>query len=361
MKQFKRFTILFLFVSGLLIGDISAQAYQFPETQGTKRSRKVSVFDGSVLTSNCNPKLYYYRFREGDKVEFNISSKKNKKIKSIRIVQYPNFERYTNIDCTDPLKFELNVPKTGIYFIEIIGNHCLGAKRKIRLKIDRQPLHDSCANFNCDVQFRTVVDSSEVWKDETYLVRNDTAFLELLDQTIKISSQNALNGNSNLRASSFNLPEGTVSWSYYIGVGQKATQEYDNKISEYNNQLAAGIAAAEPMTALLLYGINRFLKVNEGDNVRFWISSMPAASEMFVSQGTYSPDPMTLLKQGDVINDASRMNRPAKGQVHFLMLNDNIMDPIQIKLVVKCMTVTPVHGTRRVMEIRTTTKLLPIE
>ncbi|MEY4543419.1 MAG: hypothetical protein RLZ10_1866 [Bacteroidota bacterium] len=79
MKQFKSFTISLLFFSCFLVGNISAQAYQFPDAQGTKRSKKVSVFDGSVLTRNCNPKIYYYRFREGDKVEFNISSKKKKK------------------------------------------------------------------------------------------------------------------------------------------------------------------------------------------------------------------------------------------------------------------------------------------
>ena len=103
MKKFNFFTLFLRCFCCFLIGDISAQAYQFPETKGAKRSLKVSVFDGSFLTSNCNPKIYYYRFKEGDKIEFNVSSKKNKKIKSIRVVQYPNFERYSNIDCADPV------------------------------------------------------------------------------------------------------------------------------------------------------------------------------------------------------------------------------------------------------------------
>lgn len=339
--------------------DLDAQAYQFPDRQGSKVSRKVTVFEGDLSLKSCNSRIFYYRFHKGDKIEVTAKLKKGKKLKSFRIFQYPDFEKYLTTDAEEPIKYQFQISETGVYGFEIIGANCLGSKRKLNFKVERQPLDDSLLNFNTNVTFRTVIDSNYHTEYRDFLVRRDSNVIAISDQLIKISSQNALNGNTNRRSTTIQLPEGTVSWSYYIGVGQQAAAEYDNQIKSHLNKLAAGYASIDPMTALLIYGVNRFLKVNSGDNVRFWVSNFPGAGEQFNLNGTFVNDPLTLHKTGDVINDASQLTKPLQGKVSFLMLNDNIIDPIEVRLVVKSLVVKAVYEKREIRVLTTKPRKIP--
>jgi hypothetical protein len=172
----------------------------------------------------------------------------------------------------------------------------------------------------------------------------------VVDQTTKISSQNALNGNSNKTIVDFTLPEGTISWAYYIGVGNEGKAAYSAAQDKFVNSSANLLAKCGPygvMTALALYGVNFFSKVQGVDNVKYWFISDWNSVQTFNAGGTFYQ-----YKQGDVINDAYQMKSHLKEKIYLGLLNDNVMDPIDVLVKVTAVKVIEKWGVRDVKKMR---------
>ena len=351
MKQF-----IYL-VSFLITSQLFGQAYQFPDVKGSKRAKKINVYDGDKILKKCNAVTLSYRFAQGDKVDVFLKQKKKQKIKSFRILLYPDFEKYSVADFKNDLDYSFIVPSTGVYKFVIIGGNCLCSKRLVNLKIDRQGSSDSLQNFNTDVSFQEVTDTIVTFESQKFIIKSDSSIVEVINSEIKVSSQNALNGNPNRSATAFDLPLDVVMWSYYIGVGQPASQGYDDAIHKNLNSRATTLSAINPWYSLMVLGIDKFIRINSGDNVKYVISSFPGASEQFLRTGYYS----TSVKQNDAITDASKMSKPLQGKVHFLLSNDNIMDPIQLRLIVTCLVVHHEYETRQVRKVEYRKRLIPVD
>src|SRR5690606_26984277 len=130
-------------------------------------------------------------------------------------------------------------------------------------------------------------------------------------------------GNSNKTVVDFELPEGTITWSYYIGVGREGRAAYEKATEEFFRiaaQTVSTISGYGTMAALALYGINSFSKINGSDNVKYWFITDWNNVQKFESGVSFLQ-----YKQGDVINDAAQMKAPLQGKVYLGLLNDNIM------------------------------------
>ena len=344
-----------------LTSQLFGQAYQFPDVKGSKRAKKINVYDGDKILKKCNSVTLSYRFAQGDKVDVYLKQKKKQKIKSFRILLYPDFEKYSVADFKNDLDYSFIVPSTGVYKFVIVGGNCLCSKRLVNLKIDRQASSDSLQNFNTDVSFKEVTDTIVTFESQKFIIKSDTSIVEITDSKIKVSSQNALNGNKNRAATSFDLPLDVVMWSYFIGVGQPASQGYDDAIHKNLNSTATSLAAVNPWYSLMVLGVDKFVRINSGENVKYVISSFPSASEQFLRTGYYPLDNFSLVKQNDVITDASKMSKPLKGKVHFLLSNDNLVFPIELRLIVKCLVVHHEYETRQVRKVEYRKRLIPID
>ncbi|NQV76765.1 MAG: hypothetical protein HQ490_00215 [Lutibacter sp.] len=355
MKKFI-FAVIFLFTIQL-----SGQAYQFPEVKGSKRARKINVYNGDKILKKCNAVTLSYRFAQGDKVDVLLKQKKKQKIKSFRVFLYPDFEKYSVADFKNDIDYSFIVPSTGVYKFVIVGGNCFCSKRYVNIKIDRQAISDSLENFNTDVSFREVTDTIVSFESQQFIIKSDTSIVEILDTEIKVSSQNAINGNKNRAATTIDLPRDVAMWSYYIGVGQPASKGYDDAIHKNLNTTATTLAATNPWYSLMVLGIDKFVRINAGENVKYKISTFPTASEQFLRTGYYPMDNFSLLKQNDAITDASKMSKPLQGKVHFLFSNDNMVFPIQLRLVVNCLVVHHEYETRQVRKVDYRKRLVPID
>lgn len=172
----------------------------------------------------------------------------------------------------------------------------------------------------------------------------------LTDQVAKVSSQNALNGNSNKTIVDVTLPAGTIAWSYYIGTGSEGKKAYDDAKSKCLTASAGAalkITGWGPMVALALYGTNYFNKVQGEDNVKYaFITNWDNVLAFKADQAYYH------YKQGDVVNDFSQMKSPLAGKLYLGLLNDNVMDPIDVTVKINAVSVTEEWGTRTVQKMR---------
>ncbi len=167
-----------------------------------------------------------------------------------------------------------------------------------------------------------------------------------------------MNGNSNKTIVDFTLPQNTVSWSYYIGVGQEGKAAYktaENKfIASAGKQLVKYMALG-PMGLLAVSGVSLFNSVQGGDNVQYWFLSDWNNVLLFQSGQAFQQ-----YKLGNVVNDASQMTFiPSGNKVYLGLLNDNMIEPIEVIVKVSAVVVNSEWNTRPINKMRITTSKLP--
>jgi hypothetical protein len=142
----------------------------------------------------------------------------------------------------------------------------------------------------------------------------------------------------------FELPQGTSSWSFYIGVGKEGRASFDNASEKFMTTAASQASRLKgygTMAALAIYGLNLFAQVQGENNVKYWM--IPDWNNVLLFQ---SRQAFYCLKQGDVINEASQMKTSLGGKLYFGFVNDNVMLPIEVMIKVTAIQIVQAWGTR---------------
>lgn len=314
----------------------------------------ITIAESTFKIKSNSEEILYFGFAEGDKISIDLQEQKNNPIQIIEISLYgsaPFFKEFKK----EKLTKEFNIIKTGIYQIKFVNNGLLG--RICKLNLLRTPSSEKTKTFNTNVYWQTVNDTVFHPSYEKYTVKKDTAAISLIDQTTKISSKNAINGNDNSTVVDFILPENTISWGYYIGVGKEGKEAY---VEAKDNFLKSAVKVISTfsgygaMAALGLHGINMFQKAQGGDNIKYWFIQDENSVKAFRNKEKFYQ-----YKQGDVINDASQMKKPLKGKVYLGLQNDNLMEPIEVFVKVTAITVTETKVKNKPTDFQIKGKLEP--
>lgn len=307
----------------------------------------IEVTDNTLKVAAFGEEVFYFGFAEGDRIIFNFEEVKGKELKEIEIIEMPSSSKFMDYKTKKIENKSLDIIKTGIYKFRF-ANTGLGG-RVCKFKIQRIPASEATKNFNCSVYWRTVYDTSYTPVQEKFLVSSDTSIVNIVDQISKVSSQTAMNGNSNRNIIDFDLPAGTISWSYYIGVGTEGKEAY-NKATETFLKSAATVVSKisgyGAMAALALNGINYFNKTDGRDNVKYWFISDWNNVLLFNSGNSFRQ-----YKQGDVINDAYQMKVPNQGKVYLALMNDNFREPIEVIVKATAISVRQAWDTRIIQKM----------
>ena len=136
------------------------------------------------------------------------------------------------------------------------------------------------------------------------------------------------------------MPKGTISWSYYIGVGNEGKKAYDNASNAFvtaGAQTVSRIPGYGVLAALALNGKNYFLATQGRDNVKYWFITDWDNVLLFKTNRSFRQ-----YKQGDVINDAYQMQAPLSGKIYLGLYNDNLRDAIEVTVKVTAIVVTEI-------------------
>jgi hypothetical protein len=304
----------------------------------------IDIVENTLKVSGFGDEEFYFGFAEGDQIIFNFEEVKGKELKEVEIIELPSTSKFMDYKTTKITNKILNISSTGIYKFRFSNSNISG--RICKFKIQRIPASESTKNFNTAVYWKTNYDTTYIPTQERYLVSSDTSIQSIIDQIAKISSKNAVNGNTNKNVIDFTLPNGTISWSYYLGTGSEAKTEFSIARQKFLSQ-AANISNKIPgygtMGALALNGINYFSQVQGEDNVKYWFINDWNNVLAFQNDNQFYQ-----YKQGDVVNDASQMKSPTSGKIYLGLLNDNLVEPIEVTVKVSAVVVQEQWNTRTI-------------
>lgn len=308
----------------------------------------VEVADNTIKINRFGEEILYYGFAEGDQLIFNFEEINGKELKEVEIIEMPGSSKFMDYKSKKIQNKSITINRTGIYKFRFSNSAVTG--RICKINIQRIPISPETARFNTSVFWHTIYDTIYTPREEVYVTTADTSIVNITDQLAKISSTSALNGNSNKAIVDFILPEGTISWSYYIGVGSEGRAAYEKAKADFINTAAykaSSIPGYGTMAALALFGINVFQKAQGGDNVKYWFISNWQSVLAFKNGNAFYQ-----YKQGNIINDASKMTTPLMGKVYLGLVNDNIVEAIEVNIKVSAIVVNKQYAKRIAQEMK---------
>ncbi|MFC5282644.1 hypothetical protein [Pedobacter alpinus] len=307
----------------------------------------IVLFEGKKKLPGSEETHLYYGFKSGDQLVFDFKENDGKELKELEISTYPAGAVFMDYKTTSINQKTLKIIKTGIYDFRFKNSSL--AQRIGEIKIRRIPSDAESVDFNSTIEWRAINDTIRTPIQEKYLIKSDTAIVTIADQLAKVSSQTAMNGNPNITIAEFLLPEHTIAWSYYLGVGKEGNDAYLAAKEKFVNTAAAGLSKIPgygTLGALALYGINTFSKAQGGDNVKFYFIGDYNNALLFKSGQAFMQ-----FKNGDILNDAGLMKAPLAGKVYVGLINDNIAEPIEVSIKASAITVKQEWGIRKVENI----------
>ncbi|MFT5820562.1 MAG: hypothetical protein ACI8ZM_001805 [Crocinitomix sp.] len=312
----------------------------------------IDVADLTVKVGGVSSEVLYYGFSEGDQIIFNFEEINGKPLKEIEIMEMPSNSKFADFKSTLITDKVIQVHKTGVYGFGFRNSAMKG--RICKIKIQRIPKSEDLIAFNTNWEWKTLYDTSYVpytkdslvGYDTTYsnqtkreLVRVDTLVTELFNKVERVHSKTNLNGHTAIADLNVYLPQNTakpnvflpyettkvIAWSYWIGVGQKSTEEYNAA----NKNMSKGIAALGALTgygalaSLAITGISLFGTPSSGDNVGYKLK--------------YLKDGMvTTFDFGNGVSAAARNTDLLQGGFTIELYNDNTFDAIDVTVKMAC-------------------------
>ena len=309
----------------------------------------IEVAENTLKVNSHSEEVFYYGFAAGDELVFSFKEIHGWPLKELEISELPSSAKFMDYKVRKIKNKTLHISRTGIYKFRFTNP--TGTARICNIQIQRIPASTSTVDFNSSVCWRTVQDTSYIPTQEKYLLRKDTVAQTLVERVTKIGSSNYVFGNSKKDLIDFILPKGTVSWSYYIGVGTEGQKAFVKAKRGFLNS-AASFASHIPgygtMAALALYGINAFSMIQGEDNVKFWFMNDEINASMFKYGKQFKS-----FKQGDVLNDAAQLKKPVSGKIYLGLMNDNLIESINVMVSVTAIVVTEQNSIRnnKIMKI----------
>jgi len=305
----------------------------------------VDVVESTLKVAVMSEEIFYYGFAQGDKLIFNFEEVNGKELKELEIVEMPSSSKFMDYKTNKIENKIFTISRTAIYKFRFTNSAI--AARICKFKIQRIPESTATQNFNTTVYTHIVYDTTYSTVMEDILVNTDTVITHLQDRIVKLNS--VINEPNNKATFNFILPENTIGWSYYMGVGPEGLQVYEEAAKKLNanlDQVISKFPSYNPLAALVL-GRDPFLtKLQMGNEIGFWITEGENAS-LFTSGAQFR-----YIKKGKAINDYSRMDF-RKGTLCFCLANYN-SESVNLTVKITTIQANEVLDTKSTQSMRVT-------
>lgn len=312
----------------------------------------IDIVESTLKIPGIGEEVFYYGFAEGDQLIFNFEEVNGKELKEIEIIELPSSSKFMDYKASKIKNKTINISKTGIYKFRF-ANSALGG-RICKFKIQRIPASEETKNFNTNVYWKTVFDTTYTTVQERYLERTDTLITNLTDQVASVHSVGNLNGNKTTL--NFILPPNTIAWSYYIGVDQLGKEAYDKAVKNLSQKASPILMKMHgygPLAALALGGASFLTTLQSGEDIDYYI--VPSSDASLFSAG----QEFRYYKKGKVINDFAQMKTPLSGMYHICLLNDNAITGVSVVVKVTAISIKEIWSTRPVQKMHVSSTEVP--
>jgi hypothetical protein len=285
--------------------------------------------------------VFYLGFAEGDEIVFNFNEANGKELKEVEIIEYPSSSKFMDYKTKKIENKRIFVPKTAIYKFRFHNSSIAG--RVCKFRIQRVPASTATKNFNTTVYWRTLYDTSYATVQERYVEKSDTMAVQFFSQVVKLPNHNGTAG-SNKTVMELQLPDNTVAWSYYLGVGDEGKEAHYAAREKF--LFASNCTAKMPgygaMAALALDGSNVFNGFSAASRVKYAFIRDNNNALLFQQDKGFLQ-----YKQGSAAIEASKMTNPQRGRTYLGLANENVQ-PVDVLVKATAIVVHEQYNTRTV-------------
>jgi hypothetical protein len=305
------------------------------------------VCEKTIKVTALSEEVFYYGFAENDKIIFSLEEVNGKEIKEVEILEYPESSKFSDFKAKKIENKQIQVTKKNIYKFRIY-NSSLGG-RVCKIKIQRIPANEKTKNFNTTINwiekqettYNTYTKDVTVGYETKYetkvkkeLIKVDTLLTQLFDKNLRVHSEMA-SGKTQYTYATIELPVNSylpnqlnpykttevVSWSYWLGVGQKSKEEYESVNKKFSSGITTlgALSGYGALASLAVTGISMFKNTNIGDNVNYKFYGIQNGKEL-------------IIDYGNVVSASGRNDKITQGSFSVQLFNDNIMDGIDVNL-----------------------------
>jgi len=314
----------------------------------------IDVTDQNISIETKSKRNIYFSFEAGDLIVVNLKERDDDKLSEFEILEYPSNSKFSDFKISKLENKKIKVPKRSIYQFRLKNTNRFGA-RICKIRIQRIPLNDKTKDFDTDVVFKDIIDSTKVIIEQKSLIKSDTSIINLMDEKTIVHSQLSLDGSKGKSVVTFTLPENTSTWSFYIGVGQEGKAAYQKAEKDLLKVASSVlISSLNPLSYFATTGISLFNNVSGPDHVYFTIIGDEQNLQNFRLGLNFNQ-----YQEGDLISGVFKMSTIPEGNKCFLGLNNsNSVKPIEVTIKVTAVVINNQYETKSVekYEIKSTKK-----
>lgn len=284
----------------------------------------LDVVDKKIKIGGVETIKEYYGFAKGDKIIFSLNVDGKKELKDVIFSEYPDIVRFADHKTSRIENKLLNISQNGVYSFEYYNSSLSG--RTVEIKIQRIPRSEETRIFNTNVKWVNKVDTTYSAKENAYLTKSDTSFVDVINSTVRVHS--TTNTNPNKTLVDFTIPANTIKWSYWIGVGKESQEAFAKDEKEYLSSATKLLGSINPLAGLAV-GLITMTQSQIGDNVFYYFLSSHSETQKFMTGQQFLQ-----FKNGNVVTDFGLMNysSPSNQRYYLGLLNDNLMDGIDVNV-----------------------------
>lgn len=287
----------------------------------------------------------YFGFEANDEVIFSLATNGNK-IKQVEVVEIRGGVIFKDYKIENDISKAFKINKRCVLGFYIENSSMRG--KVYQLTIKRICISKS-KNFNTNVVWRPVFDSTFTTSHEEYVEKTDTIFETVMDRTSRVHSLTSINFEPNRQVVDFYLPDNCIGWTYWIGVGSEGKAAYTEAKKNVMKSLAGAanlIPEYGPLISLALNGAIALNSTQPGDNIQYWFTDNKAEADKFLKKEDFKS-----FKQGNIVKDYGKINTPSKGYIYINLLNDNIREGIDVDIKILAIRISEKYGLKAVKKI----------
>ena len=319
----------------------------------------IDVTDQTIKIGSHKEEILYFGFAAGDKIIFNFNEAKQKDLKEIEILEYPNNSKFSDYKTKSIENKTIAVQKDGVYMFRFKNTAMNG--RICKIHIQRIPASEATRDFNTTVTwenqqkttYHTYTKDVLIGYDTLYVPKNVKELINtelnedmIVDRTEKVHSTGNLD-YTNKTTIRFSLPKNTyspeqskeiVAWAYWIGVGNESEIAWKKNVNTVKN-LASGIAAisgAGPLAGIAIGAISELATPSQGEDV------------MYQLYDSYNKT----LTYGKEIATYGKENEQTQGDFFIYLENDNRILGINVHIKICVIWETKYYEYKTITEMK---------
>jgi len=319
-------------------------------TSEIKSQTTINLAESTLKVNGLSDEEFYFGFAEGDQIVFNFKELRGKELKEIEIIELPSSSKFMDFKSKKIENKTLTVTNTGIFKFRF-KNTSIGG-RVCQYKIQRIPESEATSDFNSNVYWRTLYDTTYRTVQEKYLVRKEFVPKSIVPTTVReinSGSNASFKGGTSRISIPVTLPKNTKEW-YYEFSASRDIEQLEKTKSSFN--LIGQLGTLIDQTGTLSFGIDMLTKPSGTDICNIYLLDFDN-SQLFKSKAAFRN--YTIGSAENIKSGITKISWIPETTVYLGIKNPDPLYAISVAIEVIAIVLEEEWGTRDVekMDIRT--------